>query len=58
MNKLEFIKDVSTDLEIVSISYPEHTHIGHYIFGIITKGTVKIVINRHHLPKQRIGVYS
>ena len=32
MNKLEFIKDVSTGMEIVSfeevnISYPEHTHI-------------------------------
>ena len=43
MNKLEFIKDLSTGLEIVSfeevnISYPEHTHIGHYILGIITKG--------------------
>lgn len=50
MNKLEFIKDVSTGMEIVSfeevnISYPEHTHIGHYILGIITKGKVKIVIN-------------
>lgn len=47
MNKLEYIKDVSTGVEIVSfenvdITYPEHTHIGHYIFGIVTGGTVKI----------------
>jgi len=50
MNKLEFIKDISTGMEIVSfedvnISYPEHTHIGHYIFGIVTKGRVRITIN-------------
>lgn len=49
MKKLEFIKDVSTGIEIVSfedvnISYPEHTHIGHYILGIITKGKVRIAI--------------
>lgn len=51
MNKMEYIKDVSTGLEIVSfesvnISYPEHTHIGHYIIGIVTAGTIKIKINR------------
>lgn len=49
MNKLEYIKDVSTGVEIVSleevkISYPEHTHIGHYIFGIITSGSISIRI--------------
>lgn len=50
MNRLEFVKDASTGLELVSfeevnISYPEHTHIGHFIIGIVTKGTVRIVIN-------------
>lgn len=50
MNKLEYIKDVSTGVEIVSfenvnVTYPEHTHIGHYIFGIVTDGIVKIKIN-------------
>ncbi|MBQ0055794.1 MAG: AraC family transcriptional regulator [Synergistaceae bacterium] len=50
MNKLEFIKDISTTMETVSfeevnISYPEHTHTGHYILGIVTKGTVKIIID-------------
>ena len=34
MNKLEYIKDISTGIETISyenvnISYPEHTHIGH-----------------------------
>lgn len=51
MNKLEFIKDCSTGIETISyedvnISYPEHTHIGHYIFGIVTDGTVGVKINR------------
>ena len=50
MNKLKFIKDMSTGIETVSfeevnISYPVHTHIGHFIFGIITKGKVKITID-------------
>lgn len=50
MNKLEYIKDVSTGVEIVSfenvnVTYPEHTHIGHYISGIVTDGIVKIKIN-------------
>lgn len=50
MNKLEYIKDVSTGIEIVSyenvnISYPEHTHIGHLIFGIVTEGEINIRIS-------------
>ena len=49
MNKLKFIKDVYTGVEIVSfenvdVTYPEHTHIGHYVFGIVTAGTIKIEI--------------
>ena len=49
MDKLEFIEDKSTGIEIVSmehvkISYPRHTHIDHYVFGIITEGVVSIGI--------------
>ena len=51
MNKLKFIKDVYTGVEIVSfenvdVTYPEHTHIGHYVFGIVTAGTIKIKIKK------------
>lgn len=51
MNKLEYIKDISTGIEVISynhvnIFYPEHTHIGHIVFGIITKGTVGIKIGK------------
>ncbi|MEE1303880.1 MAG: AraC family transcriptional regulator [Agathobacter sp.] len=51
MNKLKFIKDVYTGVEIVSfenvdVTYPEHTHIGHYVFGIVTAGTIKIEIKK------------
>ena len=47
MEKLEFIEDKSTGIEIVSmehvkISYPRHTHTGHYVFGIVTEGIVSI----------------
>ena len=49
MNKLEYIKDTSTGIEVisyeeVSISYPEHTHIGHFVFGVVTDGTVGVKI--------------
>lgn len=48
-NRLEYIKDVSTGIEIVSydkacLSYPEHTHTGHFVFGIVTEGAIKIRI--------------
>lgn len=51
MNKLKYIKDVFTGVEIVSfenvnVTYPEHTHIGHYIFGIVTDGIIKIKIKK------------
>lgn len=51
MNKLEYIKDSSTGIETVSyenvnISYPEHTHIGHIVMGIVTDGIVEIKIGQ------------
>ena len=49
LKKYEYIKDVSTGIEVVSmddvkISYPPHTHTGHYIFGIVTSGCIAIKI--------------
>ena len=49
MRKYEYIKDVSTGIEVVSMedvktSYPPHTHTGHYIFGIVTSGCIAIKI--------------
>ena len=49
MEKLQFIEDESTGIEVVSleqvgITYPPHTHVGHYVFGIITKGKILIRI--------------
>ena len=49
MEKLQFIEDKSTGIEVVSlehvgITYPPHTHVGHYVFGIITKGEIAIQI--------------
>lgn len=51
MNKLEYIKDISTGIETISyenvnISYPEHTHIGHLVFGIVTEGKVGVKIDQ------------
>lgn len=51
MNKLEYIKDTSTGIEVISyedvnISYPEHTHIGHFVFGVVTDGTVGVKIGQ------------
>ena len=50
MNKLEYIKDISAGIEVISyekvdISYPEHTHIGHSVLGIVTEGRIGIRIN-------------
>ncbi len=47
--KLEFIEDKSTGIEVVSLehtrlSYPPHTHTGHYVLGIVTEGTISIQI--------------
>ena len=49
MEKLQFIEDRSTGIEVVcldhvAISYPPHTHTGHYVFGIITEGKIAIRI--------------
>ena len=49
MNKYEYIKDVSTGIEVVSMenvktSFPPHTHTGHYVFGILTEGCIDIRI--------------
>lgn len=46
---MQFIKDKSTGVEVVSyqntsLFYPEHTHIGHAVLGIVTDGTVGIRI--------------
>lgn len=49
VKKHGYIKDISTGIEVVSmenvkISYPPHTHTGHYIFGIVTNGCIAIKI--------------
>ena len=49
MNKYEYIKDISTGIEVVSMenvktSFPPHTHTGHYVFGIVTEGSIAIKI--------------
>ena len=49
MKKYEYIKDISTGIEVVSMenvatSYPSHTHTGHYVFGIVTDGCIAIKI--------------
>ena len=50
MKKSEYIKDISTGIEVVSVenvstSFPPHTHTGHYVFGIVTKGCIAIKID-------------
>ena len=47
MERLKFIEDRSTGIEVVSleqvrISYPPHTHVDHYVFGIVTEGRIMI----------------
>lgn len=51
LNKLEYIKDISTGIEVISydhvnIFYPKHTHIGHIVFGIVTEGTVGVKMGK------------
>ena len=48
--KLQYIEDNSTGIETVSlehvrISYPPHTHVGHYVFGIVTEGSILIRVS-------------
>ena len=62
MNKYEYIKDISTGIEVVSMenvatSYPSHTHIGHYVFGIVTDG-IWIVCLRNRLGSLRKNISS
>ena len=50
MEKLKFISDRSTGIEVVSledvqIKYPPHTHVEHYVFGIVTEGKIVIRID-------------
>ena len=50
MERLQFIEDDSTGLEIVSLedvktSYPPHTHVGHFVIGIVTAGSISIRID-------------
>jgi len=61
MEKLEFIEDKSKGIEIVSmehvkISYPRHTHTGHYVFGIVTEGIVSIGVGAERF-ECRAGEY-
>ncbi len=49
IEKLDFIEDKSTGVEVVSLehshhSYPPHTHTAHYVLGIVTEGTISIRI--------------
>ena len=65
MNKYEYIKDVSTGIEVVSMenvatSYPPHTHTGHYVFGIVTDGCIAIKIgdeSRHCKAGEYFSIY-
>lgn len=50
MDKYEYIKDISTGIEVVSMenvrtTFPPHTHTGHYVFGIVTEGCIAIKID-------------
>ena len=61
MKKIEFIKDNSTGIEVISMedvktSYPPHTHTGHYVFGIVTDGCIAIKIG-DEVKECRSGEY-
>ena len=63
MNKLEYIKESSTGIETVSyenvnISYPEHTHIGHIVMGIVTDGIVEIKIGQQIFACKKGQMFS
>ncbi|MGN1392725.1 MAG: helix-turn-helix domain-containing protein [Succinivibrionaceae bacterium] len=63
MNNIKFIRNTSTGLEViryenVSISYPEHTHIGHYVFGIVTAGSIEICINHEKIICSEGEIFS
>ena len=63
--KYEYIKDVSTGIEVVSMenvktSFPPHTHTGHYVFGIVTEGSIDIRIGnetRHCTAGEYFSIY-
>ncbi|MBP5199252.1 MAG: AraC family transcriptional regulator [Schwartzia sp.] len=61
--KLKFIEDTSTGIEIVSIeharfAYPPHTHTGHYVFGIVTEGSIDIRIGDERFSCQAGEYFS
>ncbi len=63
MNKLKYIKDISTGIETISfekinITYPKHTHIGHFIFGIVTYGTVGVKIDQQEFICNEGEIFS
>ncbi len=63
MNKLEYIKDISTGIEIISyekvnIAYPEHTHTGHFVFGIVTDGAVGVKISQEEFICNEGEIFS
>ena len=63
MSKLEYIKDLSTGIETISyekvnIAYPEHTHIGHFVFGIVTDGTVGVKIDQEEFICNEGEIFS
>ena len=63
MNKLEYIKDISTGIEIISyekvnIAYPEHTHTGHFVFDIVTDGAVGVKISQEEFICNEGEIFS
>lgn len=59
----EYIKDNSVGIEVVSyeqvsVSFPEHTHTGHYIIGIVTDGEVNIEIADKHYICSKGNLFS
>lgn len=58
-----FIKDISTGIEVVSlehvsVSYPSHTHTGHYVIGIVTEGSVTIRIKERSFYCKKGEMFS
>ena len=63
MEKVKYIEDKSTGIELVkieksNIAYPPHTHIGHYVFGIVTEGVISIKIGDSSIECERGECYS
>lgn len=63
MRKLEYITDSSTGIEVVSlekvnIAYPPHTHVEHYVMGIVTEGAVSIQVKEQRFVCQKGEVFT